>query len=40
MVGGFVVVWLIFVAYGEVMIAHERRRGAAQNLRDGGGTDA
>jgi hypothetical protein len=35
MVAGFVAVWLIFVVYGEVAIARDRRRETATAGQDG-----
>ncbi|MGH3095869.1 MAG: hypothetical protein ACRDMV_07695 [Streptosporangiales bacterium] len=40
MVAAFVVVWLVFVVYGEVTIAHDRRRDRAEHRESGGGERA
>lgn len=40
MVAAFVAVWLVFVAYGEVTIARDRRRERAEHQETGGGEHA
>lgn len=40
MVAVFVAVWLVFVAYGEVTIARDRRRERAEHRETGGGERA